>query len=113
MKVNVGYFSNINFEREEDKKWEIEEEEMAQSLARSLKIMRKYRGYSLKRVSQETDIPFQTVARYENGENVPSAIQIFKLAYCYKFSVNDMFIIGLFQDIEDYYQEFLEQWERG
>ena len=111
MKVNVGYFSNINFERAEDREWEIEEEEMAQSLARALKVIRKYRGYSLKQVSEGTEIPFQTIARYENGENVPSIIQAYKIAHFYNFSINDMFILGLFQDIETHYKDLLDNWK--
>ena len=111
MKVNVGYFSNINFERECDRNWEIEEEEMAESLARSLRVLRKYRGYSLKQVSEGTDIPFQTIARYEKGENIPSVIQAYKLAHFYDFSVNHMFILGLFQGIEENYKDLLDNWE--
>ena len=111
MKVNVGYFSNINFERPEDRKWEIDEEEMAKSLARAMKVIRKYRGYSLKQVSEGTEIPFQTIARYENGENVPSIIQAYKIAYFYDFSVNDMFILGLIDGIEDDYKSLLDNWK--
>ena len=84
---------------------------MAQSLARALKVLRKYRGYSLKQVSEGTDIPFQTIARYENGENIPSVIQAYKLAYFYDFSVNEMFILGLFQNIENCYKELLDNWK--
>lgn len=111
MKVNVGYFSNIKFQNQSDREWEIEEEEMAQSLARALKVLRKYRGYSLKQVSEGTAIPFQTIARYENGENVPSVIQAFKLARFYDFSVNHMFILGLLQGIEEDYKDVLDKWE--
>ena len=110
MKVNVSYFSNINFERDEDMEWEIEEEEMAKSLALALKMIRKYRGYSLKEVSEGTDIPFQTIARYEKGENIPSIIQAYKLAYFYELSVNDMFILGLFEGFEEDYKKILDNW---
>ena len=111
MKLNVGYFSNIEFENEIDKQWEIEEEEMGQSLARALKVLRKYRGYSLKQVGEGTNIPFQTVARYENGENIPSVIQAFKLADFYDFSINDRFILGLFENIEITYKTILDNWK--
>lgn len=110
MKVNVRYFSNIDFDKSKDRNWEIDEEEMATSLAKALKVIRKYRGYSLKQVSEGTEIPFQTIARYENGENVPSIIQAYKMAHFYDFSINDMFIIGLFQDIETHYKEILDNW---
>ena len=113
MKVNVGYFSNIKFQNQSDREWEIEEEEMAQSFARSLKVIRKYRGYSLKQVSEGTEIPFQTIARYENGENVPSIIQAYKIAHFYDFSVNDMFVLGLFQGIEKHYTQILDNWKKS
>ena len=51
MKVNVGYFSKEN----DCTEWEIEEEEMAQSLARALKALRKYRKYSLKNLNFQSN----------------------------------------------------------
>lgn len=107
MKVNVGYFSKEN----DCTEWEIEEEEMAQSLARALKALRKYRKYSLKTVSERTGIPFQTIARYESGENIPSTIQAYKLAYFYQFSLNDMFVLGLTENLEEEYTEILDAWK--
>lgn len=108
MKVNVSYFSNMKFDIEEDNKWEVEEEEMAKSLARALKAIRNVERYSLKTVSEKTDIPFQTIARYENGENIPSIIQAYKLAYFYQIPINDMFLIGLFNT--DKLEEIIENW---
>lgn len=112
MNVNVGYFSNVKFKRKIDRDWEISEEEMAISFAKALKYIRKYLGHSLQTVSKNTDIPFQTISRYENGENTPSIIQAYKLAYFYGFSVNDMFIIGLFDVLEIYYEDILSNWKR-
>lgn len=111
MKVNVSYFANVEFAQEEDNQWDVEEEEMAESLAKALKAIRKYKGLSLNEVSKETEIPFQTIARYENGENIPSIIQAYKLAYFYEFSINDMFLIGLIDGIEEDYQNILDTWK--
>jgi len=111
MKVNVSYFANVEFAQEEDNQWEVDEEEMAASLAKSLKAIRKYKGLSLNQVSKETEIPFQTIARYENGENIPSIIQAYKLAYFYEISINDMFLIGLIDGIEEDYQNILDMWK--
>jgi transcriptional regulator with XRE-family HTH domain len=52
----------------------------------------------LKKVSEGTNIPFQTIARYESGENTPSIVQAYKLAYFYKFPLSDIFCIGLDND---------------
>lgn len=110
MKVNVSYFANINFAQEEDNQWTVEEEEMAISLAKALKAIRKYKGLSLNEVSKKTEIPFQTIARYESGENIPSIIQAYKLAYFYDFSINDLFIIGLLEGIETDYKDIFDNW---
>lgn len=109
MKMNVSYFTNIEFEQEKDKNWEIDEEEMAVSLARALKALRKYRGYSLKTVSEATGIPFPTIARYESGENIPGVIQAYKLAYFYEFPLGDIFAIGLFNT--DDLEEIISKWK--
>lgn len=113
MKVDVGYFTNAPFDKQAGGRlWEVEEEEMAAGLAKALKALRLWHGYSLKKVSEQTDIPFQTIARYENGENVPSVIQAYKLAYFYQFSINDMFLLGLFENIENDYRFILDHWDK-
>lgn len=89
---------------------EVSDEEAEQSLARALKALRLYHKLSLKKVSEQTGIPFQTIARYENGENIPSVIQAYKLAYFYRFSINDMLVLGMSQDLETEYQEILSNW---
>lgn len=92
----------------------LDEETAIKSFACMLKALRKATGKSLKAVSQEIDIPFQTIARYENGENIPSIIQALKFSTFYKIALNDMFLCGFFimncglefdkEDLENYYK---------
>lgn len=113
MKVNVNFFANASFEKQQGGSLlEVEEDEMALGFAKALKVLRLYNGYTLKKVGEATEIPFQTIARYESGENVPSVIQAYKLAYFYKFSVNDMFLLGLFDSIEENYKFILDHWDK-
>ena len=78
----------------------ITEEEMIKAFACCLKELRKYRKYTLKQVSDGTGIPFQTIARYENGENVPSVIQAFKFSCFYKLELKDMLWAGYVSEDE-------------
>lgn len=112
MKVDAGYFGNAFFANQiGEAEREIDEETMARSLAKALKVLRLWHGYTLKKVGEATDIPFQTIARYENGENIPGVIQAYKLACFYKFSLNDMFLLGQIDDLENNYSTLLDQWE--
>ena len=106
MKFDVEVFSDIEL-LEKEGITEIEESEIAECLARALKILRKYKGYSLKKVSEGTNIPFPTVARYENGENTPGAVQIVKFAYFYEISLENMLVLGKLEN--DDCEEFLEK----
>lgn len=96
MIINATFFTGLfenNFET-----IEADEEEMQKAFADALKELRKYNNYTLKQVAKGTEIPFQTIARYESGENTPSIIQAFKLAYFYDISINDMFLLGYISD---------------
>lgn len=103
MTINIRYLQ----ESRVDKSWDCTEEQLQRSFACALRVLRKYKGLSLKSVGESTDIPFQTVARYESGENVPSVVQALKLAHFYQISLNDMFILGNIKDIEEDYEEIL------
>lgn len=96
MLVNGTFFTRLLDKNNEE--FEVTEEEMANAFAVCLKELRKYKGYTLKQVSDGTEIPFQTIARYESGENIPSIIQAFKLSYFYKMELNDMFLAGYVSD---------------
>ena len=82
-------------------------DEMANAFACCLKELRKFKGYTLKQVADGTEIPFQTIARYESGENTPSIIQAFKLAYFYNIELTDMFLAGYID--EDNREKFFEE----
>ena len=90
---------------------DLNEEELAKALARALKALRKYNEYSLQTVSAGTEIPFQTIARYENGENIPSILQAYKLARFYQFPLNDLFSLGATDGIEEDYADILDEWK--
>lgn len=92
MLVNGTYFTGLVDSNGEE--FSVTEEEMIKAFATCLKELRKYKGYTLKQVAENTGIPFQTVARYENGENTPSVVQAFKFSYFYKLDLYDMFLAG-------------------
>ena len=103
MTVNIRYLQD----EKEDKRWDCSEEQLQKSFACALRVLRKYKRLSLQSVGESTDIPFQTVARYESGENVPSVVQALKLAHFYEISLNEMFVLGNIKDIEEDYEEIL------
>lgn len=77
-----------------NQEYSLSEEELIKAFANCLTELRKYKGYTLKQVSEGTGIPFQSVARYESGENTPSIVQAFKFSYFYKLDLYDMFLAG-------------------
>lgn len=111
MKINLTYFTNLY--NKDFKEWIEDEERVANALAKALKVLRAYHGYTLKQVGEGTDIPFQTIARYENGENIPGAIQLLKIASLYKFPLNNLFILGFIENIENNYKEILDKWDNS
>ena len=105
MLVNGTFFTWLTNANNEE--FEVTEEEMANAFACCLKELRKFKGYTLKQVADGTEIPFQTIARYESGENTPSIIQAFKLAYFYNIELTDMFLAGYID--EDNREKFFEE----
>lgn len=89
-----------------DEEYEITDEHAIEAMARGLKAVRKWRGYTLKQVEQQTEIPNPTISRYENGENVPSVIQTMKLCTLYEIDIEDIFMCGLM--IDEQRDEYLE-----
>lgn len=92
MLINATFFTGL-LDKDCDT-FEVPEEEMREAFANALKELRKYNNYTLKQVSNGTEIPLQTIARYENGENTPSVVQAFKLAYFFNIDIQDMFLLG-------------------
>ena len=87
----------------------VSDEQVAQAFSSTIKAIRKYKELSLTEVSRSTGIPFQTIARYENGENIPSFIQMLKITQFFHIHLETILRIGLLQDpdieIPAYYEE--------
>lgn len=73
----------------EDRKIEITEEERSE-YAKSLKALRKGRGWTLKHMEELTGIPNQTLSRYECGKNEPTIFQAYKLAKLFDVTIDEM-----------------------
>ena len=87
----------------------VTDEQVAKAFSSTIKAIRKYKELSLTEVSRSTGIPFQTIARYENGENIPSFIQMLKITQFFHIHLETILRIGLLQDpdieIPAYYEE--------
>ncbi len=90
---------NINLD------FEINEEELANAVAKSLRLLRQARSLTLKVVSENTGIPDATILRYEKGENIPSVIQLFKLAYFYGIKIEEMILAGSVDETDEFIEE--------
>lgn len=110
MKIDISYL--IGTSDKKALKREVDESQIAKALAKALKVLRAYHGYTLKQVEETTEIPYPTISRYESGKNIPGAVQLFKLAHFYKFPVSDMFALGFFEGIEEKqtYTMILDHW---
>lgn len=89
---------------------EYTEEEIGQAFGHTLKLLREYEDLSLKALSKEIDIPFQTINRYENGVNIPTITQAIKIADYFHMSIELFVIFGLTSihehiDVLPYYQK--------
>lgn len=112
MKVNATYFTDLT--NANDEEFEESEETMAKAFACCLKEIRQYKKLTLKQVAEATEIPFQTIARYENGENIPSVIQAYKLSYFYRMDLNEMFRAGYVcdSDRESIFAELFPEYDK-
>jgi len=77
---------------------EVDENEILQAFAYTLKTLRKHKGLSLVALSQEIDIPNPCISRYENGKVMPSITQALKIANYFNLSV-EIFIMFGFQGL--------------
>ncbi|MDE5990567.1 MAG: helix-turn-helix transcriptional regulator [Clostridia bacterium] len=85
----------------------ISDEQLKVILANCLRDLRRFKGYTLKQVSDGTGIPIATVLRYESGENTPGAIQVYKFSCFYRIDMNEMFMAGNLE--EDARERFFEE----
>lgn len=51
-------------------------------------------GYSVKNLSYETGIPTQTLYRYENGENMPSAQNLGVIAWVLQVPISAFYVLS-------------------
>ena len=65
------------------------EEERAE-FAISMRSLRKMYHASLDDIAKLTDIPGQSLSRYELGENAPSVFQAYKIAQCFGVTIEEM-----------------------
>lgn len=72
-----------------DSKIEITEEERIE-YAKSLNVLRKSKGWTLKRMEELTGIPNQTISRYERGINEPTIFQAYKIAKLFDVTIEEM-----------------------
>lgn len=88
----------------------ITEEQAINGIAVGLKRVRKWRGKTLKETEAATGIPHPTISRYENGENVPSVVQMFKLCTFYKVEIRQILMLGIQQEknVESLLQKYEE-----
>ena len=89
---------------------EIKEEDIAKAFGLALKEVRKAQGITLRKMSEDIEIPNPTINRYENGQNIPSLLQAIKIANYFHISIELMLILGMTAlienvDIGKYYQQ--------
>lgn len=108
MSLNLDHCIDIIL-NEENANQIVSDEQVAKAFASTIKAIRKYKEVSLSEVARSTGIPFQTIARYENGENIPSFIQMLKITQFFQIHLETILRIGLLQDpdieIPAYYEE--------
>lgn len=86
---NVFPISNELLERE------FEENELGCAFGCALKALRGHKNLTLKQLSTEIDIPFQTINRYENGVNIPTITQAVKIVDFFNLPLEMFLILGL------------------
>lgn len=88
----------------------ITEEQAIEGIAKGLKRTRKWRGKTLKETEAATGIPHPTISRYENGENIPSIVQMFKLCTFYKLGIRQILMVGVTDEtnVEDMFLRYEE-----
>jgi adenine-specific DNA-methyltransferase len=64
--------------------------DLAFSIGETLKEIRENKRFSLKKVSEKTDINFTLLSRIENGKRLPTKEQIKKLANYYKYDKDEL-----------------------
>lgn len=69
--------------------------EIGKAFGKSLKALRKKKGFTLDELSKAVDIPNPTINRYENGINIPTITQALKLADFFEVTIEEMVARGI------------------
>ena len=80
---------------------EVKEDDIAKAFGLALKEVRKAQGITLRKMSEDIEIPNPTINRYENGQNIPSLLQAVKIANYFHISIELMLILGMTALIEN------------
>ena len=79
----------------------LNEEIVSQAFASTLLELRKHCGLSLIKLSDELEIPNQTLSSYETQKRTPSFIQAIKIASYFGFTVEEFILYGLEESTRD------------
>lgn len=71
-----------------------------QQLGRNIRAARERCGMSLRQVAEDTELPNQSICRWENGQRSLSATQLHALAQCFGVTM-DSFFEGVTFDEKD------------
>lgn len=74
---------------------EFDESELYKAFGHTLKTLREHKKLTLKKLSEEIEMPPQTINRYENGENIPTIIQALKIADYFNMSIELFILMGI------------------
>lgn len=79
----------------------------------SLHELREYCQITLKELSKETEIPFQSLSVYERGKTAPSIAQAYRIAFYFGLSVDDFIEYGLnsYGLFENDYKSIVDKYE--
>ena len=90
----IGFDKLINIPKEYAEK-EYDESQLCKAFGRTLKILREHKKLTLRQLSDEIQIPPQTINRYENGDNIPTIIQALKIADYFYLSIELFIAFGI------------------
>lgn len=79
---------------------EFNEDDCAKAFGVSLRRLRKYKGLTLDKLSEEIEITNPTLNRYESGYNLPSIFMAFKIVNYFDTTIESMIYAG-FTEILD------------
>ena len=79
---------------------DLTESDCAIAFGLSLKRLRKYKGLTLDKLSEEIEITNPTLNRYESGYNLPSIFMALKIANYFDTTIESMLYAGIAEHID-------------